>query len=210
MKKINKFLIVALCIIFHIAYTSCSEDDNFEHEEKFTTTFRVYECNEGFTEEHSASSRYVSEDAIITIWKLNDNNGYDVVKQFKTGLDGTAKYWHDDELIFYTVEKGIFREGRKILKSNHILLSLKDENNVFISAAKFQVDGILTSQEDIDLSPTFNFGVSKDEYTPKVGALKFKDINGDAYIDVEDSISKSMIDVFWHDGEEIVYIATSK
>ncbi len=201
---------MALCIIFHIAYTSCSDDETFEHEERFTTTFRVYECNEDFIEQHSASSRYVSEDAIITIWKLNDNNGYDVVKQLRTGLDGTAKYWHDDEIIFYTVEKEILQNEEKVVKSNLVLLNLKDEDKRFVSAAKFQIDGIITSQDDIESSPTFNFGVDKDDYAPKVGALKFKDINGDAYIDVEDSISKSMVDVFWHDGEEIVYIATSK
>lgn len=210
MKKLNKLLIMALCIVFHIAYTSCSDDNTFEHEERFSTTFRVYECNEDYTEQHSASSRYVSEDAVVTIWKLNDSHGYDFVTHLKTGLDGTVKYWHDDEIIFYTVEKEVLRDNEKIVKSNLVLLNLKDENKRFVSAAKFQIDGIITSQEDIEYSPTFNFGVDRDEYSPKVGALKFKDINGDGYIDIEDSISKSMVDVFWHDGEEIVYIASSK
>lgn len=211
MKNLNHLLFFTFLILSLLMNYSCSDNEVSEYQSKYTTIFRVYESNDNFSEEKSASARYVSEGAIITIWELNDNNGYNMVQQLKTGLDGIAKYAHNDEIIFYTVDKNIDTdENTTIRKSNLIRLNLVDENGAIVNAAKFQVAGVYTSIEDIEANSQFNFGVRKEEYNPQIGSIKFKDINGDGYIDIEDSISKSMIDKFWKDEEEVVYIAPTE
>lgn len=194
-----------------LLHTSCSDDDILQEPTTHSTTFRIYETNEDFPEINPTASRFVSEGAIVTIWKLNDHNGYDIVKQLRTGLDGVATYNHNEELLFYSVEKMAAHpdEYKNRLKKNLASLQLRDENGNVINTVQFQVEGVFTSQEDIDSHAKFNFGVSPEDYTPEVGALKFKDINQDGFIDIEDSISRAMIDV-WHSNEEEVYLTTTK
>lgn len=213
MKKLFQLSLILSCTIALLLNSSCSDNDIFEEVTAHSTTFRIYESNEDFPEINSTSSRFVSEGAVITIWRHNDNNGYDVVKQLKTGLDGTVIYQHNDEIIFYSVEKRLPNTEKenveKEIKKNLATLHLYDEKGNIVNVVRFQVEGIFTSQEDIDSHAIFNFGVDSTEYTPKIGALKFKDINGDGYIDIEDSISRAMVDT-WVSDEEIVYITSSK
>lgn len=208
MKKLFQLSSILLSIILILLYSSCSDTDVFQESTKYSTTFRVYECNEDFPEQNLTSSRFVSEGAVITIWKHNDNNGYDVVNQVKVGIDGIAVYHHNDEIIFYSVEKNTLTAKEEYeVKKNLAILHLCDEKGDVVSTVRFQIEGVFTSQEDIDGHAKFNFGVNETEYKPQIGALKFKDINNDGYIDIEDSISRAMIDT-WNDGqEEIVYIS---
>lgn len=209
MKKKLEILSILLYITALLLCSSCADTDLFQDSTEYSTTFRVYECNEEFLEQNSASSRFVSEGAVITIWKLNNKNGYDVVRYLRVGIDGVAVYHHNDEIIFYSVEKDLphtDKGDQPEAKKNLTTLHLRDEKGKVVNTVQFQIEGVFTSQDDIDAHAKFNFGVAETEYKPQIGALKFKDINNDGYIDIEDSISRAMVDTWNGNNEEIVYI----
>lgn len=207
----QSLLLLLYCVTLIMVNISCSDNEVLEEPTRYSTTFRVYETNDDFPETNLTASRFVSEGAIVTIWELNDHNGYDVVKYLKTNLDGTTVYNHNSEILFYSVEKNIQSTNMEFSdsKRNLAILTLKDEKGKNISSIQFQVEGVFTSQQEIDSHAKFNFGVDSTQYTPRIGSLKFKDINNDGFIDIEDSISRAMIDV-WNGDEEEVYLSSAK
>lgn len=200
--KTAPILFSAIWLIF-IGLTSCSEESIHPEDNFYTTIFSVYECNEDYSEK-SASAAFVSIDAEISIWTANRTEGktsYKLVDILKTGEDGKAVYKHNMPMLYYSVQK--YNEDYKLM--SNIISPLEAERTL---ANKFQVEGIFSSEEDLQNSKKYNLPHLAKGYRPKIGNVKLRDLNNDDVIDLKDSVDK--IPVYnWTQkpNEETVYIA---
>lgn len=205
MNRIQLFLASIVGLFISLLLVSCAENNNNNSKTR-ELTFKVFECNEPFSLENSASARFVSENAEITIWELV-NNELVPVKVIKTDLDGTAKLESNNPIIYYSVSKTIKQEGKDdIIKQNLYFLAIKEEGSIETKYLRFQIDGIFTSEDDIATHARFNISPEKVKYIPHVGTLKLKDINEDNLIDERDAVEMSSVNID-KQSEEIVYLS---
>lgn len=166
-------------------------------------TFKVFECNEPFSIENSASARFVSEGAEITIWEIVDDELVPV-SVIRTNSDGTVKYKHKNQPIYYSVSKLITQEGKEnVVKQNLYYLKIQDDSSEEAKYLRFEIEGIFTSEDDIASHASFNISPEKVKYIPHVGTLKLKDLNGDGLIDERDAVQMSQVDPSGSDVEEV-------
>lgn len=202
MKKISIGLLIAwICVVI---FSACSEDNIYPEKSLFTTEFTVYESNTDYNAEKSASASFVSIGTEIYIWTIDNSDGstkYNLVDILVTGEDGKATYMHNRPLFYYSVKKEI-DNGTKM---SNLIAPLESEYKL---ANTFQVEGIFSSEEDIQNSSQYNLPHLSEKYIPKIGSVKFKDTNGDNIIDLDDSVSKVAVYNFSDSlTEEVVYIA---
>ena len=198
----KKLIIVSLIWFGMVGFSSCSDDTAYPEKTFFTTQFSVYECNDNYAGNAVATS-FVSIGAEISIWSV-DNSGdvptYKLVEQIKTGEDGKATYKHNRPLFYYSVQK--YSDSHQLM--SNLVSPLSYERTL---GNKFLVEGIFVSEEEVH-NYQYNLPHLSDKYVPKVGNVKFRDLNDDNIIDVEDSISKVAVYNFSEKPtEEIVYIA---
>ena len=203
MKKVTVILLLSVwfCVI---GFSSCSEENTYPEKTFFTTQFSVYECNEDYSENFVASS-FVSIGANISIWSI-DNSGetttYKLVEVLKTGEDGKATYKHNKPMFYYSVHK----YSEKGEPMSNLISPLRFERTL---SNKFEVGGVFASEDEVINGSEYNLPHLSEKYIPKVGNVKFKDLNGDNAIDIEDSVNKIPVYNFSDKmTEEVVYIAT--
>lgn len=201
----NLAITFTLFLLLAGVISSCSDDKLYQEKAAYTTVFSVYECNENYANS-PASTSFVSIGAEISIWVKDYTDSVESYKKVNilvTGEDGKAVYKHNYPLFYYTVEN--VSEDNEDL--SNLATPLKGTRSL---ANKFQVAGVFFSDEDIKKSPQYNLPHLSEKYTPKVGSVKFKDINGDGIIDLKDSIDKIAIYSFTDKAiEETIYIATN-